>query len=248
VSDEDGDEDGEPLTFMSERSQLEWNRAGFKKIDEHVVKGTHVARKVAIRFDKHNGHFGASVDGGSFVAPTFQSLEKLLRAHVDAHSQLVFHRYIDVRYVRHPETTRGTHRGSWSRSYRVSGDERVVGIELEFDVFDVSEPFETAGVKQNVPARACVWQRLKRSDFAASSRLRSWEPSAAPETLSYGGSDRPEALIPYTDARFETLCAIQAGIAALDAKLNEIVGDAAKGEKALVRLDGLDPRRLLGGG
>src|SRR5690606_34769226 len=131
----------------TERSDSQWKQLGFKKFDDAMVPTTHGQERVAVRFDKHSGTFGASVRDQTFESKDFKALSKAMSEYLKAREALTFERYLSITYERRGESTRGRRYGSKSwrgNNIDESDPEAVVaGIYLEFDVWDVSNEFST---------------------------------------------------------------------------------------------------------
>lgn len=222
-----------------ERTKHRWNELGFKKLEDVMVPTKIGQRRVAVVFNARTGEFGANAAEHHFHSKDYRGLIKAIGEHFDKVSTLTFERYISIDFdVRH-ESTRS---GYGSKSWRGSGDEDkpVSGIQLEFDVHDVSNPFDVAVHGRGGKATARVWRRLERQANGE------WQTVGKEETRHenhYGGLKQ---MIPFTEERFQTLTSLKDGMTRIAAVLHEMFNDKAlESGKAALLLDGLETQKLL---
>lgn len=183
------------------RNNSAWVSAGFKKFDDAMVKTKHGQERVAVRFNKDSGQFGACVADMTFECKDYKGLVEAMGEHLNALESLEYTRYILVEYSQRHSSRRGP-RGS--KHWGGGGDEDrpVSGIYLEFDVYDVSNPFELAvyGHGPRGKSRARVWRRMEREESTGE-----WQPAGGDETRHIYDEDDINHLIEYTEPRYQTL-------------------------------------------
>jgi hypothetical protein len=227
-----------------ERPTRYWTDLGYKKFETVRIDGGTAAEHVKIMFHRHEAKFCATCLKVTFLSTDYRALVAAIGKHIEASATRTFNRYIDVFYERRPESDRSPSIGgrSWSHysSRNEDGDlesKDVSGIVLEFDVYDISEPFEYALVKGNDKARE--WRRLFWDPL-----LNDWNVDVS-QTLTCTRHEIADYL-PYTWERYQTLLAIRKGLSRLDEKLTSLFRE--KGEKSARLLDAIDTTKLLGAG
>lgn len=240
-----------------EPSKHDWASDGFKKFEEVLAQGKDRGEHVKVYFKKHDATFAAYYRNMYFEAKDYKALEVALSEHLKKSETLTFHRYLYINYHRTEESRRHGGVGNYSRGghygRRDHDEVEISGIGLEYDVYDVSEPFETGcrGSAKNSTYKAQVQRRMIQGPNGEWS-VDNEETVSCEYGLSTkendedgrrGGSSR---VVPYTEERRATLDAIRDAIKKIDAKLSTIVGKRAK--DVGLALDGLDATRLLGSG
>ncbi len=225
------------------RDKSEWNKSGFKKFDDAMVPTSHGQARVATYFNKDESRFAAGAADLLFFCSDYRVLVDAISEKLKALEALTFQRYIDVDYEQTHESRRYGHGSKgW---YGDDKDKPVCGIRLEFDVYDISDPFEVAvygGRKATSQAR--VWRRLWRNDRGE------WVQEGDDETRYQGrdggGVGGVGHLIPFTEERHQTLTSLKEGMASIAATLNGMFNSKslASGQAALL-LDGLETQKLL---
>jgi len=215
-------------------SATEWSRSGFKKLDTVEVKGRHQTVRVTVRFDKHDSMFAAELEGVTFKGRDLKAVEVALGKHLATVEAYEFRRYIEIDYDRTHESQRhGIQGRSWWGA-RGEDERPVSGIRLEFDVYEVTEPFVTRSGCERTTAR--VWRRL-RWDEAGAIWITGAEEVRNDSSLT--------GLIPFTQERLDVLVAIKTALQGLDAKLWLLFGDKVKDVGRM--LDQMDMKQLPGG-
>lgn len=206
-----------------EWDQQRWRTNGYKKFDEIMVAGESARERVKVWFNRKDESWGASLRGMTFLAGSMAALEGALGRHLRQSEVYQFSRYLTVDYTRTAESHRGRHPGtkSWSGGRRsTAASEEIAWIGLEFDVWDVSQPFNSsppyaADAAESVPCR--VWRRMELDESAE------WRAVEDDVVLSEERASRK--LIPFTHARFRLLVSIKRAIQEIDAKLVAVLGE-----------------------
>lgn len=233
----------EPKEF----TQQDWNRRGFKKLEKTVVSGKFKNCEVTIYFDRSDGMFGATLNGITSMTRDYQSLVRALCESVRTSESVTFTRFIEVSY----ERNRGTRVTSLhGRAYGGFDSENrpVVGLRLDFHVYDVSELFDMTYADGRGKAR--VWRLIEpplKSNRGQSKALKFTDDGwwiKLEDTVNEDHRDDGK-LIPYTEERYRVLHEIQDGIRAIDARLQTIFGDKVSSKKQAAQLDVFSGTKLL---
>lgn len=223
-----------------ERGDAEWKRDSYKRFEDAMIHGKLETRRVVVRFNSSMGLFGASFGDMTFRSRDYKALTKRLAEHLSTMESHVFARYLKVDYEQRHESRRNRHGG---KAWHGDGEGDVTGIYLEFDVFDVSEEYDTAvhGRGARGTSKARVWRRMARG------RDGEWSQVGDDDVEHvYGDHDPFKALIPYTEDRWRTLVGLKESIGKVAAVLDSMFGDKALESGAgMAMLDGMAGQRLL---
>lgn len=220
---------------------------GTKKIDTITIKGDFISEKVDLRYHTEDGTYHASIGTVDFQDDSLPDLKSKLTAHIKKQEVLTWERYILVDY-RSTElaTVLGGTRGDYYSQHKAKKNANDVGgLTLEYQVFEVSNPFDMQIGDNKRPARR--WREYRRNEIYG-------------QWIRIGGAGNEEQhtedhhkytfsrLIPYSDERIATLDRIQAAIADLDRRMGLMFGKGATGTAIAQVLDRLDTTKLLGSG
>lgn len=220
-----------------EKTPSEFRRDGFKKFEDAMVPTKHGQKRVPVVFDNHSGTFGASVADKAFFSKDYKALVAAMSAHLTTLETLEFERWITVDFSLKHESTR---RGHGSKEWRGSdhADRPVSGIYLEFDVYDVSKPFDVAVYGgRNATSKSRVWRRLSRIKGE-------WTPVDGEEARHERDSD--DKLIEYTEDRYQTLCGLKESLGKVATVLHAMFDSKALESGAgILLLDKMSGQKLL---
>ena len=210
----------------------EWRRRGYKKLDVVSISTDTLSEDVQIRAcvaplggSDRSGSFAAALRGATLVSTDFGALKRRLRRHLAERTALVFERWIRIDYDRMIARRRGDGFDHSSSGYADDDGQPIVGVRLEFEVCEISGVVtRQRHAKHQGDYR--IWRRLERAGDAWTIATR--EQAIYDENL-------PDGCVPYTEARYQSLLVIQAGIRQVATLLDEVVGEAAieSGEAAL---------------
>lgn len=175
---------------------------------------------VDLRFDTHTGLFHSKFEGEWFSAKTQDELKDKIKKVADVKVDLVWKRYITISY--HAEVMRpGGHGGTdgYGSTYlgldradkqrRFARDEEpysvIKGIELGWDIFELSEPYK-------LPGKHAI---RSRREFDTEKRT-------VGQAMQLEDDEIPENTVEWTEEREKFLVHVREALSKLDAKLVEL--------------------------
>lgn len=224
----------------------------------------HAEFQVDLRFDLSRGDFHAQHEGKWYSAATKADLEAQIKKAVERTIEIEWDRYLVVDYsaTAKPLDARGLPSTSTSNAFGIDADRQelvryrgvrgdreerrlICGLEIAWEIVDYSRPWARPEDGKTVRSQRDVSFYFKDEDGRRTGARRSKLAEQIGDPVERDDDSLPTGAVLWTTDRERFLNEIVATLAAIDAKLVDLLrGDA---DELAAKLDSLagDPSRLL---